>query len=127
MAKNVLVLSSSPGKGGNSDLLYYQFVHGAKEAGNQAEKIFFRDKKINYCTGCDACRGNGGKDVRRDDMAKILDKMMAADVIVMATSVEDSFVFSCFRSMSRNITNEPCPEMLHPPYRHCGSGASPKK
>lgn len=54
MAKNVLLLSASPRKGGNSDLLCDQFMRGAKEAGNQAEKIFLRDKKINYCTGCGA-------------------------------------------------------------------------
>jgi len=87
MAKKVLVLSASPRKGGNSDLLCDQFMLGAKEAGNQAEKIFLRAKRINYCIGCGVCQGNGGKCVQKDDMAKILDKMIAADVIVMATPV----------------------------------------
>ena len=45
MSKNVLILSSSPRKGGNSDLLCDEFIRGAKEAGNQGEKMFLRDKK----------------------------------------------------------------------------------
>lgn len=87
MGKKVLVLSASPRKGGNSDLLCDRFMLGAKEAGNQGEKIFLGDKKINYCVGCDACKGNGGNCVQKDDMAEVLDKMLAADVIVMATPV----------------------------------------
>jgi multimeric flavodoxin WrbA len=87
MSKKVLILSASPRKGGNSDLLCDQFVRGAQEAGNQAEKIFLRNKKINYCTGCGACQSDGGKCVQKDDMAEVLDKMIAADVIVMATPV----------------------------------------
>jgi len=87
MAKKVLIVSASPRKGGNSDLLCDQFLRGAKEAGNEAEKIFLRDKKINFCTGCVACQSNGGKCVQKDDMAGILDKMVTADVIVMATPV----------------------------------------
>ncbi|WP_206809946.1 flavodoxin family protein [Paradesulfitobacterium ferrireducens] len=86
MGKKVLVLSASPRKGGNSDLLCDQFLLGAREAGNQVEKIFLRDKKIGYCTGCESCYINH-KCVQKDDMAEILDKMIAADVIVMATPV----------------------------------------
>ena len=59
MSKKVLVLSASPRKGGNSDLLCDQFMLGARDAGYQAEKIFLRDKKINYCVGCYACKGRG--------------------------------------------------------------------
>ena len=55
MKKKVLVLSASPRKGGNSDLLCDQFILGAKEAGNTSEKIFLRDKEINYCLACDTC------------------------------------------------------------------------
>ena len=87
MSKKVLILSASPRRGGNSDLLCDQFLLGAKEAGHQAEKIFLRDKKINYCLACDACKGNGGTCVQKDDMPEILEKMSAADVIVMATPV----------------------------------------
>ncbi len=87
MAKKVLVLSASPRKGGNSDLLCDRFLLGAREAGHQAEKIRLRDRKINYCTACDACQGNGGKCTHKDDMSEILEKMIGADVIVMATPV----------------------------------------
>jgi multimeric flavodoxin WrbA len=87
MNKKVLVLSSSPRKGGNSDLLCDRFVNGAQEAGHQAEKISLKDRKINYCTGCGTCL-NGRKDCpQKDDMAEILEKMIAADVIAMATPV----------------------------------------
>lgn len=86
MSKKILVLSGSPRKGGNSDLLSDQFVLGAKEAGNQAEKIFISNKKINYCVGCGTCQEEKNC-VLQDDMAEVLEKMIAADVIVMATPV----------------------------------------
>lgn len=86
MGKNVLILSASPRKGGNSDLLCDQFLLGAQESGNRAEKVFLRDREIGYCLGCEACQ-QSGVCVRKDDMADILDKMIAADVIVMATPV----------------------------------------
>jgi multimeric flavodoxin WrbA len=86
MSKKVLVLSASPRKGGNSDLLWDQFFLGAKEAGNHVEKIFLSNKKINYCTGCYACKGRGDC-VQQDDMAEVLEKMIATDVILMATPV----------------------------------------
>lgn len=85
--KKVLVLSASPRKGGNSDLLCDQFVLGAKEAGHQAEKIFLADKTIGYCVACDVCQGNGGRCSRQDDMAGILETMIHADVFVLATPV----------------------------------------
>ena len=59
MAKKVLILSSSPRRGGNSDLLCDRFMAGAQQAGHDVEKIFLRDKKINYCTGCGVCYGGG--------------------------------------------------------------------
>ncbi len=87
MSKKVLVLSGSPRKAGNSDVLCDQFILGAKEVGNQAKKIFLRDKKINYCVGCMACLAHKKPCPQKDDMADILQKMIEADVIVMATPV----------------------------------------
>ncbi len=87
MARKILILSASPRKGGNSDLLCDQFLRGAEEAGHEAQKIFLREKTIEHCVACDACQGSGGRCAQRDDMAEILDAMIAADVIVMATPV----------------------------------------
>jgi multimeric flavodoxin WrbA len=86
MSKRVLILSSSPRKGGNSDTLCDQFMKGALEANHQVEKIRLAEKKIKYCTGCYACKKDG-RCAQKDDMAQILDSMVAADVIVLATPV----------------------------------------
>jgi multimeric flavodoxin WrbA len=87
VSKKVLILSASPRKGGNSDLLCDRFMLGAKEAGHTVEKIFLRDKEINYCTGCGTCFNMGKDCPQEDDMPEVLEKMIAADVIVMATPV----------------------------------------
>lgn len=86
MKKQVLVISSSPRKAGNSDLLCDEFVKGAESAGHVVEKVFLRDKKINYCTGCGACYDTKVCS-QRDDMGEMLDKMIAADVIVLASPI----------------------------------------
>jgi multimeric flavodoxin WrbA len=87
MNKNILIISSSPRKGGNSDLLCDELKKGTEEMGHCAEKISLREKKINYCTGCGTCiNGNNGCP-QKDDMKEILEKMISSDVIVMATPV----------------------------------------
>ena len=86
MSKKVLIISASPRKGGNSDYLCDQFARGAKEAGNDVEKIFFHDKKINYCLGCGVCNTTH-KCVQKDDMTEILERMVSADVFVLGTPV----------------------------------------
>lgn len=86
MSKKVLILSSSPRKGGNSDTLCDEFMRGALETGHEVEKIFLRDRTIDYCMGCGICNTTH-KCVQEDDMADILDKMVNTDVIVMATPV----------------------------------------
>lgn len=87
MNKNVLILSGSPRKGGNSDLLCDEFLRGAKEAGHNVEKIRIATKKIAPCSACYYCRDHGGTCVQKDDMADILQKMIDADVLVLASPV----------------------------------------
>lgn len=84
--KNILIISSSPRWGGNSDTLCDQFLQGASDAGHRVEKIFLNEKNIGFCKGCGACF-DSGRCSQRDDMAGILDKLLAADVIVFGTPV----------------------------------------
>ena len=86
MAKQVLIISASPRKRGNSDLLCDQFMKGAKGSGHKVEKIFLGEKKIEYCTGCGSC-ADTHECVQDDDMGEILEKLVQSDVIVLATPV----------------------------------------
>ena len=82
--KHVLILSASPRKNGNSDILCRQFMRGAQDAGHRTELISLYDKSTEFCRACYACFTTG-RCVLRDDMEEILDKMQQADVIVVAT------------------------------------------
>lgn len=82
--KKIVILSASPRKMGNSDILCQQFKKGAEESGNSVEQINLYDKNIGFCRACYACFKTG-KCVLQDDMADILEKMQSADVIVVAT------------------------------------------
>ncbi|MGL5514492.1 MAG: flavodoxin family protein [Sporomusa sp.] len=86
MSKKILVLSASPRKGGNSDTLCDQFSKGAKQSGHNTEKIYIHQQKNGWCMACYACK-KSGICVQKDDMSDILDKMVKADVLVLATPV----------------------------------------
>lgn len=85
--KKVLILSGSPRKGGNSDLLCDEFMKGALESGNSVTKINVAEKKVAPCMGCYFCNEHGGECVYKDDMAGILQAMIDADVLVLASPV----------------------------------------
>jgi len=84
--KKVLILSGSPRKNGNSDILCDQFAKGAVEAGHQVEKIRVAEKTVGYCRACYACRDTGICAIK-DDMTEIMQKMIDCDVMVLASPV----------------------------------------
>ena len=84
--KKVLIISASPRKGGNSDTLCDQFAKGAIEAGHEVEKIRLAEKNVGFCSGCYACQ-KLKKCVKKDDANEIIETMLSADVIVLATPV----------------------------------------
>ena len=86
MSKNVLIISSSPRKGGNSETLAASFAKGAEEAGHKVETIYLREKKYGFCKGCLACL-KLGHCVIDDDAVEIAARMHDADVLVFATPV----------------------------------------
>lgn len=84
---NIIVLSGSPRKGGNTDLLVDTFVKGA-EKNNNVEVVSVADYKINPCIGCNSCFDRAGHECfQQDDMQVVYDKLKCADVIVVASPV----------------------------------------
>lgn len=86
MNKNVLIISSSPRKGGNSETLAASFAKGAQEAGNRVETVYLREKQYGFCKGCFACR-KLGHCVINDDAVELAARMHDADVLVFVTPV----------------------------------------
>ena len=84
---NVLILSGSPRKAGNTDLLVEVFVKGASQK-HYVEVVPVRDYKVNPCMGCNACfMSKDNTCAQKDDMPLIYEKMAHADMLVIASPV----------------------------------------
>ncbi len=86
MAKNVLVISSTLRKNGNSEVLAKEFLRGAQDSGNNVEFVTLQDKEIKFCNGCMACQ-KLQTCVIKDDSNEIVEKMKKADVIAFASPI----------------------------------------
>ncbi|MGN0499581.1 MAG: flavodoxin family protein, partial [Ruminococcus sp.] len=86
MSKKVVVISTSIRANSNSDILAKSFADGAAYAGNEVEFITLKDKQISFCKGCLACQQTG-KCVIKDDVTKIMDKVIGSDIVVWATPI----------------------------------------
>ena len=82
----VLVLNGSP-KRESSDTMHITraFLKGmASAAPLEAKILHVADLHIQPCSGCFACWRNGGTCVHRDDMAGVLEKIQASDVLLVS-------------------------------------------
>ncbi len=83
---NILIISGSPRKGGNTELLADAFAKGAAEH-HHVEIVSVRDYKVNPCVGCNACFKTNGICAQKDDMVIIYEKMNQADMLVITSPV----------------------------------------
>jgi len=83
---NVLVLSGSPRKNGNTETMVQNVVFGAEKAGGTCELIRLADKKIHPCIGCGGCEKEGIC-VIKDEMQDLYPKIASADRILIASPI----------------------------------------
>lgn len=84
---NIVILSGSMRKGGNTELLAKAFAEGAQK-NNNVEIISVADVNVAPCIGCNYCyKSEGHKCFRNDDMVKIYQSLKSADILVIATPV----------------------------------------
>ena len=84
---NILIVSGSPRKGGNTDIMAETFREEVVKKGHQAELVSLSGKKIAPCLGCQYCFGHDGQCVQKDDMAQLLEKVDQADLLVLASPI----------------------------------------
>ena len=86
MSKKVLVISTSPRKGSNSDALAEEFARGARDAGHQVEKLSLIGKDLRFCQGCLSCVRTGRCPIP-DDAGEIVKRIHDADTLDFATPI----------------------------------------
>jgi multimeric flavodoxin WrbA len=86
MSKKVVILKSSPREKGNSSVLADQVQKGLEAQGATVESIFLHRMDIKACDACDACKSLDGC-IIDDDMKGLYDKLIAADVVVLASPI----------------------------------------
>ena len=82
----ILVLNGSP-KRDKSDTMHITraFLDGMQDAVTQKIHVIdVIDKHIEYCTGCFACKRNGGTCIYDDDMRAILDEILDSDLLLFS-------------------------------------------
>lgn len=85
--KKILILAGSARKGGNSDTLANAFGRGAQAMGHVVDKIYLGDQSIHGCIGCGFCDEHDGQCIHDDDAPAVVQAMVKADVIVLASPV----------------------------------------
>ncbi len=83
---NVLGISGSPRKGGNSDLLLEKALEGARSEGAITEKIRLNDISFRPCQECGGC-DKTGRCVVKDGMQAVYKKFEEADRVIIASPV----------------------------------------
>ena len=86
MSKHVLVVSSSPRKGQNTDLVTDAFIKGLESAGHTAYKLNVGTTKVNGCIHCMQCYKNGPC-AQKDGMTPFYEEYEKADMVVFASPI----------------------------------------
>ncbi|WP_418216656.1 flavodoxin family protein [Bilophila wadsworthia] len=81
---NILVLTGSPRKNGNSNTLADHFIKGAEEAGHAVNRFDAAQKNVHACIACNSC-GMNGPCVFKDDFETVRELIIPADLVAFAT------------------------------------------
>ncbi|WP_234122938.1 flavodoxin family protein [Clostridium hydrogenum] len=84
---NILVVTGSPRKNGNTEIMAETFAEAAKEKGHEVTVKKLSSLKVNPCLDCKYCFTHDGVCVQKDDMNSILKDLDKADLLVIASPI----------------------------------------
>ncbi|MDK2968192.1 MULTISPECIES: flavodoxin family protein [Lacrimispora] len=84
---NILVVTGSPRKNGNTEIMASAFAISAKEAGHEVTVKNLSILKVEPCLACTYCFSHDGVCIQNDDMNSILTDLDQADMLVLASPV----------------------------------------
>jgi len=88
---NIIAINGSPRKKWNTATLLEQALEGAAEHGATTELVHLYDLNFKGCTSCFACKKIGGKSygkcAMKDDLRPVLERIAAADALILGTPI----------------------------------------
>ena len=88
---NIIGINGSPRKQWNTATLVARALEGAAAQGAATEQFHLYDLDFKGCISCFACKTRGGKSygkcVLNDDLAPVLEKIAAADALVIGSPI----------------------------------------
>jgi multimeric flavodoxin WrbA len=102
----IITILGSPKKHGSIAIVLKRFEELISPL-HQVERINLRDYTIHGCLSCNVCQGNLDEPgcVQKDDATAILDRLLAADVIIYATPL---YVFDFSSQMKALLDRQYC-------------------
>jgi multimeric flavodoxin WrbA len=120
---NVLAMNGSPRKKWNTATLLEHALEGARSEGAETELVHLYDLDYKGCTSCFACKMKNGKSYGKcamdDGLTPVLDRIAAADALILGSPIYFGIVTGEMRSfMERllfpNLTYTRPPQSLVP-------------
>lgn len=87
MPKEILVLSGSPRKGGNTESLVASFAKGAETAGHAVTVRSVGNNQVRGCIACDTCWSKGVPCSVADGFNELAPHLERADILVFASPI----------------------------------------
>lgn len=85
MKKNILMLTGSPRRGGNSELLADHFGRGAEAKGHIVSRFDAAANPVSGCKACDACWTRGTACVFSDGFTRLAPMLEQADALILVS------------------------------------------
>lgn len=103
----VIGINASPRKGWNDDILMRKALEGAVSEGAETEVINLYGLNYKGCYSCFACKRKGntcnGLCAIKDDLRPVLEKILAADVLIVASPNYFGYPTGMLRSMVERL------------------------
>ena len=108
--KKALVIFGSPrGAQGHTYTLLQELIRGMSDGGIACETVMLQQQRITSCSGCFSCwTKTPGKCIHQDDMAGLLAREAAADLIIFAQPL---YIFSV-PGITKNYLDRRLPRLL---------------
>lgn len=110
--KKVIGINGSPRRNGNTAGMIRSALEGAKSMGAETEFIQLSDLHFSGCKSCFGCKLLGGpsfgKCALKDDLTPVLEKILAADAVVIGSPVYFGDVTGSVRNLMERLLFPNC-------------------